>query len=323
MRLLVTGGAGFIGSAFVRKVLGDNFGLRVENVTVLDALTYAGNLRNLDSVSTDERFRFVHGTITDKHLVSSLVASADIVINFAAESHVDNSLHRAIDFIETNVVGVATILEAMRTNPGRRMIQVSTDEVYGPIQTGESHESDNLNPSSPYSASKASADLLCMSYFHTFGVDVVITRCSNNYGPFQFPEKVIPRFITNILMGKPIPIYGSGENIREWIHVDDHCMGIRLVLEGGRSGTIYNIGSDERRSNLNLAHALLDLLNHDNSLISYVADRPGHDIRYALDSRKIREELGFATTVDFSDGLRSTVEWYSRNLDWWQPLIQN
>lgn len=321
MRVLVTGAAGFIGSNYVRALLGGAYSAYSDaDVVVLDKLTYAGNLANLDSFADDPRLTFVKGDILDVELVDELVSQADCVVHFAAESHVDRSISGGADFVMTNVVGTQTLLDAGRRHGLGRFVHVSTDEVYGSIPTGSWAEDHILEPNSPYSASKAGSDLVARAYARTHGMDVVITRCSNNYGPFQFPEKVIPLFVTNLLDGGTVPLYGEGTNIRDWLHVDDHCRGIQLVLEAGRGGEIYNIGGGTELTNRELTGLLLDALGADWSSVRQVPDRLGHDLRYSVDITKISEELGYAPQVPFREGLAATVEWYRRNRDWWMPL---
>jgi dTDP-glucose 4,6-dehydratase len=320
MRILVTGGAGFIGSHFVRTLLeGVHPGLEDVRVTVVDVLTYAGNLANLDPVADHARFTFVRGDIADAQVLSAVLPGIDIVVNFAAETHVDRSICDSTEFLRTNVVGVQRLLDASRAAGITTFLQVSTDEVYGSIPHGSWPETDPLLPNSPYAAAKAGADLLCRAYHRTHGMDVRITRCSNNYGPYQHPEKVIPLFVTNLLDGQPVPLYGDGRNIRDWLHVSDHCAGIRLVLDKGAPGEIYNIGGGTELSNLELTRRLLDICGADWSMVRHVADRPGHDRRYALDTAKI-QELGFAPTVDFETGLADMVRWYRGHESWWRPL---
>ncbi|NRQ31663.1 dTDP-glucose 4,6-dehydratase [Nonomuraea sp. NN258] len=321
MRILVTGGAGFIGSNFVRRLLnGDYPGLAGAEVTVLDKLTYAGTTESLAAVAGHPGFTFVRGDVCDEGLLAELMPGVSLVVHFAAETHVDRSISSGVDFVTTNVVGTQTLLEAAHRNGVARFVLVSTDEVYGSIAEGSWVESDPLQPNSPYSASKAASDLLARAFCHTYGFPVSITRCSNNYGPFQFPEKVIPLFITNLLDGEPVPVYGDGLHVREWVHVDDHCRGIALVATGGRPGEVYNIGSDTELPNLELTTMLLDIAGADRSMIRFVRDRKGHDRRYSLDSRKIERELGYAPQVPFERGLSETARWYAGNRDWWEPL---
>ncbi|MHB1612726.1 MAG: dTDP-glucose 4,6-dehydratase [Actinomycetes bacterium] len=321
MRILVTGGAGFIGSWFVRTLLDEGYaGLDPSEVTVLDKLTYAGNLANLDPVTTDPRLRIVIGDVADADLVDEVVAGQDLVVHFAAESHVDRSITAAADFVRTNVVGTQTLVQAARVHRVGRFVQVSTDEVYGSIADGAWTESAPLAPRSPYSASKASADLFIQAYHITHGVDVVTTRCSNNYGPYQFPEKVVPLFITNLLDGLPVPLYGDGGNVRDWLHVADHCRGIALVAAGGRAGEIYHIGGGTPLTNADLTRRLLRATGRDEAFVRKVPDRPGHDRRYALDTAKIVGELGYAPQIDLDTGLADTVAWYQHHEDWWRPL---
>jgi dTDP-glucose 4,6-dehydratase len=321
MRLLVTGGAGFIGSHYVRSVLGGAWGLpEPETVTVLDKLTYAGNLANLDPVSGDERLHFVRGDICDPVVVERLMAEADAVVHFAAESHVDRSIEHATDFVMTNVVGTQTLLESALRHPVDKFVHVSTDEVYGSIAEGSWDEEQPLLPNSPYSASKASSDLIARAYFRTHGVPVCITRCSNNYGPYQYPEKVIPLFITNLIDGGTVPLYGDGLNVRDWLHVDDHCRGVHLVLTRGRDGETYNIGGGTELTNRELTSRLLAALDLGDDRIRPVTDRLGHDRRYSVDITKISTELGYAPQRTFDEGLAETIEWYRERRDWWEPL---
>ncbi|HYO40945.1 MAG TPA: dTDP-glucose 4,6-dehydratase [Nocardioidaceae bacterium] len=323
MRLLVTGGAGFIGSHYVRSVLTGAWGLdEPESVVVLDKLTYAGNLANLAPVHDDGRLRFVEGDILDRALVERLVDEADAVVHFAAESHVDRSILGAADFVMTNVVGTQTLLDAALRHGVQRFVHVSTDEVYGSIESGSWDEEQPLEPNSPYSASKASSDLLARAYFRTHDVPVVVTRCSNNYGPYQFPEKVIPLFVTNLIDGATVPLYGEGANVRDWLHVDDHCRGIHLVLHGGRPGEVYNIGGGTELTNKELTGRLLDATGSGWDRVERVQDRLGHDLRYSVDISKISSELGYQPQVPFEQGLTDTVEWYRTRRDWWEPLKQ-
>jgi dTDP-glucose 4,6-dehydratase len=323
MKFLVTGGAGFIGSHYVRSLLGDAWGLTaLTQVTVLDKLTYAGNLANLDPVRTDSRLRFVEGDILDPRLVDQLIGEADVVVHFAAESHVDRSILGAADFVMTNVVGTQTLLDSALRLGVTKFVHVSTDEVYGSILEGTWDEQQPLEPNSPYSASKASSDLLARAYSRTHGLPVCITRCSNNYGPYQFPEKVIPLFVTNLMDGGTVPLYGEGANMRDWLHVDDHCRGIHLVAEGGRPGEIYNIGGGTELTNKELTGLLLEACGADWSRVVNVEDRKGHDLRYSVDITKISDELGYKPQVDFHAGLADTVQWYADNRGWWEPLKQ-
>ena len=318
MRLLVTGGAGFIGSNFVRRIVDGTFS-GISQVTVLDKLTYAGTLKNLEMLP-ENSFEFIRGDISDPGLVSDLVKRSDAIVNFAAESHVDRSITGARDFIETNILGVQNLLAAALTSEVKTFVQISTDEVYGTISKGSWDEDFPLLPNSPYSASKASADLICRSYYRTFGMDVRVTRCSNNYGPYQFPEKIIPLFITNLIEDKKVPLYGKGLNVRDWLHVDDHCQGIFAVLTGGESGNIYNIGGGRELTNRELTNLILEKFGRDESSIEYVADRLGHDLRYSVSHEKITQELGYQPKVRFEEGLEQTIEWYKNNESWWRPL---
>ena len=318
MRVLVTGGAGFIGSNFVRRVIDGTFP-GYSSVTVLDKLTYAGSLANLSGLPKDS-FEFVHGDICDQELTHDLAQRHDAILNFAAESHVDRSITGSREFIQTNVVGTQTLLDAARVGSVGVMLQVSTDEVYGSIAKGSWPETDPLLPNSPYAASKASADLVARSYFRTHGLDVRITRCSNNYGPRQFPEKIIPLFVTNLIDGLQVPVYGNGSNVRDWLHVDDHCGGIHQVLTSGSPGEIYNIGGGTELTNLELTSKILQLMGKDESSVVHVEDRLGHDIRYSVDISKISNQLGYQPRVDFESGLKDTVDWYAENEAWWRPL---
>ena len=318
MRLLVTGGAGFIGSNFVRRIIDGTFP-GIDRVTVLDKLTYAGTLKNLEMLPKNS-FEFIKGDISDSGLVDELSKRHDAIINFAAESHVDRSITGARDFIETNVLGVQNLLAAALTNQIKTFVQISTDEVYGTISKGSWSEEFPLLPNSPYSASKASADLICRSYHRTFGMDVRVTRCSNNYGPYQFPEKVIPLFITNLIENKKVPLYGEGLNVRDWLHVDDHCQGIFAVLTAGKPGNIYNIGGGRELTNMELTNLILGKFGRDESSIEYVAVRLGHDLRYSVSHEKINQELGYQPKVRFEDGLEQTIDWYKNNESWWRPL---
>jgi dTDP-glucose 4,6-dehydratase len=323
-RILVTGGAGFIGSHFVRTLLTGGYpAFGGARVTVLDKLTYAGNPANLDPVRDRPGFSFVQGDITDAALVDSVMAEHDAVVHFAAESHVDRSIQGAADFVVTNVVGTHTLLDAAHRHGVGPFVHVSTDEVYGSISEGSWPETDPLAPNSPYSASKASSDLIALSYHRTHGLDVRVTRCSNNYGPYQYPEKVIPLFITNLLDGKKVPLYGDGLNIRDWLHVDDHCQGIALVFEKGRAGEIYNIGGGTEITNRELTERLLKACGASWDSVEYVEDRKGHDRRYSVDWTKSRDEVGYSPRHDFETGLADTVAWYRDNRSWWEDLKQD
>ena len=321
VRILVTGAAGFIGSNFVRRMLQGAYPAFTDaEVTVLDKLTYAGNLANLAPVADSPRYTFVQGDICDGGLLAELLPGHDAVVHFAAESHVDRSITGAADFVLTNVLGSQQMLQAALHADVETFVHVSTDEVYGSINEGSWPEDDPLLPNSPYSASKASSDLLARAYYRTFGMDVRVTRCSNNYGPYQFPEKVIPLFVTNLMDGIPVPLYGSGSNVRDWLHVDDHCNGIQLVLEGGRAGEIYNIGGGTELTNVELTMKILEAMGAGEDMIKRVADRKGHDQRYSVDISKIHTELGYSPQVSFDEGLAETIDWYRTNEDWWRPL---
>jgi dTDP-glucose 4,6-dehydratase len=316
--LLITGGAGFIGSNFVHYVLDKYPGIKV---VVLDKLTYAGNLDNLRDVADDQRYSFVHGDICDSELVEKVVREhhVEAIVNFAAETHVDRSIFQAGSFIQTDVYGTHVLLEAVKSFGLRRMLHVSTDEVYGSVGEGSSVETDNLLPNSPYSASKAGGDLMCRAYHVTYGVPVVITRGSNNFGPYQYPEKVIPLFITNALDNQPLPLYGDGLNVRDWLYVMDHCEAIDLMLREGRDGEVYNVGGDHELTNLELTEAILEKTGKPKSLIQPVEDRPGHDRRYSLDCSKI-QALGWRPRHVFDEALDRTVRWYAENRTWWERL---
>ena len=321
MKILVTGGAGFIGSNFVRKALDDRLpGLEGASVTVLDALTYSGNLANLAPVAEHPHYEFVHGDIRDTGLLDRMLPGHDAIVHFAAESHVDRSVRDASVFVETNVVGTQRLLDAALRHDVRRFVHVSTDEVYGSIESGSWAEDRPLEPNSPYSASKAGSDLLARSYHRTHDLDVRITRCSNNYGPYHFPEKLIPLFVTNLIDGASVPLYGDGENVRDWLHVDDHCRGVALVLTAGRPGEVYNIGGGTELSNRQLTELLLEATDRDWSAVEHVADRKGHDFRYSVDIGKIADELGYAPQVPFEQGLADVVQWYRDHRSWWEPL---
>ncbi|MEU6040965.1 dTDP-glucose 4,6-dehydratase [Actinomadura sp. NPDC047616] len=321
MRILVTGGAGFIGSEFVRATLREELpGSAGAHVTVLDRLAYAGNPRNLDPVAGHPRYRFVYGDIRDPFAVDDVVRGHDVIVHFAAESHVDRSVRSGRPFVGSNVFGTQVLLEAAQRHGVGRFVHVSTDEVYGSIDHGSWTEDTPLNPTSPYAASKAASDLVALAWHRTRGLDVVVTRCSNNYGPYQYPEKVIPRFVTNLLDGVPVPLYGTGANVRDWLHVSDHCRGIQMVMRSGRPGEIYHIGGGTELTNAELTARLLEACGVGWEMVEHVADRPGHDLRYSLDITKIREELGYAPQVGLDVGLAATVEWYRANRAWWEPL---
>ena len=318
MKLLVTGGAGFIGSNFVHYALREHPDWEITN---LDKLTYAGNLENLKDIEDQPGYHFVKGDIADRKLVDKLVGQGfDVIVNFAAESHVDRSILDASPFIETNVKGTQVLLEGVKKHGIQRFIQVSTDEVYGSIDSGYFIEESPLSPNSPYSASKAAADLLCRAYFKTHRLPAIITRCTNNFGPYQFPEKLIPLAVTNALEDKPIPVYGDGLNIRDWIFVDDHCRALDAVIQKGQLGEIYNIGGGNEKTNLELIHKLLELLDKPRSLMQFVTDRPAHDRRYALDCAKIATELGWKPAYSFEKALSATVDWYLKNESWWRSI---
>ena len=320
MKVLVTGAAGFIGSNFARMFIQGQL-QDISSLVILDKLTYAGVLTNLKESESKASVRFVQGDICDASLVSDLIRDVDSLVNFAAESHVDRSISGAGDFVQTNIVGVQVLLDAIKTSGRKiRFLQVSTDEVYGSIESGSWTEEWPLLPNSPYSASKASGELLARSYNRTHDLDVVITRCSNNYGTHHFPEKLIPLFITNLIEGKKVPVYGTGKNVRDWLHVDDHCRGIYSVLMNGRSGEVYNIGGGRELTNNEITSLILEAMGADESSIEYVEDRKGHDLRYSVDWTKINRELGYEPKVKFEDGLRETIQWYRDNEAWWKPL---
>ncbi|RPI06708.1 MAG: dTDP-glucose 4,6-dehydratase [Ignavibacteriae bacterium] len=321
MNLLVTGGAGFIGSNFIRSILEKYPEYRVIN---FDKLTYAGNLENLTGIDKDPRYAFEKGDICDKSRVQMCIVryEIDMIVHFAAESHVDRSILGAAEFVRTNVEGTNVLLEVVKEMKVKRFLHVSTDEVYGSLgATGLFTESTPLSPNSPYSASKASADLLSLAYQHTFGIPVVITRCSNNYGPYQFPEKLIPLMIANALNDKPLPVYGDGMNVRDWLHVKDHCSAIDTVLHRGRIGEVYNIGGNNEKPNIEIVRLILQNLGKPESLIRYVEDRPGHDRRYAIDSSKIQKEFGWQPAYSFESGIAETIKWYVENQQWWKRII--
>ena len=319
MKLLVTGGAGFIGSCFIRHVLAKHKDYEIIN---LDKLTYAGNIENLDDIKNDPRYQFVKGDIVDKNLAMELTSSVDVVVNFAAESHVDRSIEGPEVFIETNVKGTLNLLQASLKNKVKRYLQVSTDEVYGTLgKTGYFYETTPLAPNSPYSASKASADMLVRAYFETYKMPNLITRCSNNYGPYQYPEKLIPFFITKLLKGEKVPVYGDGLNVRDWLYVYDHCEAIDTVLNKGKEGEVYNIGGHNEKTNMEITRLILDAMGKDESSIEYVQDRLGHDRRYAIANDKIQSELGWEPSIKFEDGIKLTIEWYLNNQEWIQNIL--
>jgi dTDP-glucose 4,6-dehydratase len=319
MRLLVTGGAGFIGSHFTkRQLLSGSW----DSVSVIDTLSYAGNLANLSEIKYHPNFRFTQGDICSTDLINKLCKGVDVVVNFAAESHVDRSLSNGLEFARTNVLGTTNLLEQSLRNDVKIFHQVSTDEVYGSIAEGSWDELYKLSPNSPYSSSKASADLIALSYFNTHGLDVRISRCTNNYGPNQHTEKLIPRAITNIIRGERIPIYGEGSNVRDWLHVEDHCIAIESIIKQGRSGQIYNVGGGEERSNLEIARIILEGFNLGDESIDFVADRPGHDFRYSVNWNKLAIETGYAPTKSFTDGLKETIQWYVNNSSWWKSQVE-
>ncbi len=319
-KILVTGGAGFIGSHYVRTLLSGGYpGAAGASVTVLDKLTYAGNLANLEPVAGSPRYTFVHGDICDPRLVASVLPGHDVVVNFAAETHVDRSITGAAGFVEANVAGVQVLLQGCLDAGVRRLVQVSTDEVYGSIDDGAWAEDAPLAPNSPYAAAKAGGDLLARAYARTHGLDVVITRCCNNYGPYQYPEKVIPLFVTNLIDGLPVPLYGDGRNVRGWVHVDDHCRGIQLALERGEAGQVYHVNGNAELANTELTQALLEACGAGWDRVAWVPDRKGHDRRYCLDDSRLRA-LGYRPRIPFADGLRATIRWYQDNPGWWRPL---
>ncbi len=319
MRLLITGGAGFIGSNFIGFYLKEH---PEDSIINLDKLTYAGNLENLKDIEGNARYRFVHGDIADFNVVDFLLKDGvDAVINFAAESHVDRSINDPSPFLRTNINGTQILLESSRRNKLKRFIQVSTDEVYGSLPPiGLFTERTALRPNSPYAASKASADLLVRAYFETYNLPAIITRCSNNYGPYQFPEKLIPLFVTNALTDEPVPVYGDGLNIRDWLYVEDHCRAIDVVLKRGKEGEIYNIGGNTEKTNLEITDIILNILNKPQTLKRFVKDRPGHDRRYAIDSTKIKMELGWEPEYKFEEAVQKTIQWYIDNKEWWERI---
>ncbi len=318
MNLFVTGAAGFIGSNYVRQVLATTD----DSITVFDALTYAGNRESLRDLDPNPRFTFVQGDITQRDQVNAAMAGHDAVVHFAAESHVDRSIASPDEFVHTNCDGTNVVCDVARTLEVERFVHISTDEVYGSIEKGSFVETDRLEPRSPYSASKAGSDLIALAYHETYGLPVIVTRSSNNFGPYQFPEKVIPLFVTNLLNEKKVPLYGDGLNIRDWCFVKDNCAGVDLVLRNGQIGEIYNIGAGNEITNHDLTNSVLAILGHDDSMIEYVEDRLGHDRRYSIDTSKVRK-LGWAPQREFAEALGSTVEWYRDNREWWEPLLQS
>ena len=320
MKILVTGGLGFIGSNFIRYMTKEHPDCTITN---LDAMTYAGNTANLTDIEKNPRYSFVHGDICDRHTVESVFSqhSIDTVVHFAAESHVDRSIQDSSAFVKTNVLGTQVLLDAALLHHCTRFIHISTDEVYGSTATGSFKETDPLNPSSPYSASKAASDLLARAFYITHDLPVIVTRCTNNFGPYQFPEKLIPFFVTNLLLGKNVPVYGTGKNVRDWIYVLDHCRAIDCILFQGTAGEIYNIGSDNEKTNIEITHQILKILKKDASSIEFVKDRSGHDWRYSLDFSKLRA-IGWRPQTAFETALEETVEWYVQHKGWWQPLLR-
>ena len=319
MRLLVTGGAGFIGSNYIRMLVNGEL-KGISKIIVLDKLTYSGNKQNLIALDSS-LYEFIQGDICDTDLVSKLSKQVDAIVNFAAESHVDRSIDSSREFIQTNVLGTHTLLESARKSNLSTFLQISTDEVYGSILEGSWDEDFPLQPNSPYAASKASADLISQAYHRTYGMDVRITRCSNNYGPYQYPEKVIPLFITNLIQDKKVPLYGQGLNVRDWLHVTDHCRGIHLVMTKGKPGDVFNIGGGRELSNLELTRVILEAMAASEERIEEVVDRLGHDFRYSLNIEKITNQLGYKPEVDFEEGISQTIEWYKSSKKWWGPLV--
>jgi len=319
-KMIITGGAGFIGSNFVRYILDKYSDYEIINI---DLLTYSGNLGNLKDVDKHSHYRFIKGDIADKELINSIIdKNVDIIVNFAAETHVDRSILDSYDFLRTNVLGTQTLLEVVRENHIPLFVQISTDEVYGSLgETGSFKETTPLSPRSPYSASKSSADLLTLAYWETYKTPVIITRCSNNYGPYQFPEKLIPLMIINAINDKELPVYGDGLNVRDWINVIDHCEALDIVIHKGKVGEVYNIGANNEWCNINIVKLILDKLNKPYSLIKFVKDRPGHDRRYSIDSTKIQSELGWKPRIDFDNGIEQTILWYKNNKNWWEKII--
>lgn len=322
MKILVTGGAGFIGSNFIRYWLKNN---PADFIINLDKLTYAGNLDSLKDISNNPNYKFVQGDICDSALVNELSQGIDLIVHFAAESHVDRSIENSSDFIKTNVDGTRVLLEAARINGGIRFHHISTDEVFGSLSLDDEkfNEQTPYDPRSPYSASKASSDHLVRAYHHTYGLPITISNCSNNYGPYQFPEKLIPLFITNLILGKKLPVYGSGQNIRDWIHVDDHNRGVEMIIKKGRIGETYCLGGDNEIPNIEITKMILENFGQGEEMIEFVEDRLGHDFRYAIDFSKAERELGWRPQIDFSKGLAETISWYKENATWWEKIIAN
>lgn len=319
MKILVTGGAGFIGSNFIHYWLKNN---PADEIINFDALTYAGNPDNLSDLEGDSRYKFIKGDITDEVAVNEAVKGVDLIVHFAAESHVDRSIKNSADFIHTNVEGTRILLEAAKNNGNIRFHHISTDEVFGSLEPGEAKftEETPYDPRSPYSASKAASDHLVRAYFHVHGLPITISNCSNNYGPYQYPEKLIPLFITNLIEGKKVPVYGNGQNIRDWIHVDDHNRGVEAVIKKGKIGETYCLGGGNEKSNLEITNEILDIMGAGPDMIEYVKDRLGHDFRYAIDFSKAQRDLGWSPQIKFESGLKLTVEWYKNNPAWWQKL---
>ncbi len=321
MRILVTGGLGFIGSNFIRYLLGKNQGIHIVN---LDKMSIGANRANLKDIENKENYAFIKGDICDRNNIKKLFDKIDLIVNFAAESHVDRSIADPTSFYKSNVEGILTLLELVRnSNKKIRFLQVGTDESYGEISIGSFNEVSILKPSSPYAASKAAADMFCVAYYRTYGLDVMISRCSNNFGPFQFPEKFIPKVIIRAHLNKKIPVYGTGKNVRDWIYVADHCDAINVILEKGKSGEIYNISSGSEFENIEIVNKILNLMDKPKSLIEFVKDRPGHDIRYSLDSSKIRNELNWKPKYGFKEAIEKTVDWYLNNKSWWKDLVND
>ena len=325
MNLLITGGAGFIGSRFAELLVNQEIPNKYSSITVVDNLTYSGNLSNLDSIISTPRFYFQKGDICNQEEIADILESRqiDVIANFAAESHVDRSIESSYEFLHTNVIGTQNLLDLAKKFKVKRFLQVSTDEVYGSIEKGSWEEDEPLKPNSPYSASKAGADLLVLAYGKTYGMNIGITRCCNNYGLRQFPEKIIPLFVSNLIDGKRVPIYGDGKQVREWIHVDDHCRGVATVLESGRAGEVYNIAGTDEFENIELARKIIAFFSKSEAdAFDFVEDRKGHDIRYSLTGNKSRKELNIAPKINFKDGLKATIEWYVNNESWWRPLLK-